>query len=647
MDEPAGSRLCCFALASDRHVKCGEEELVRQVHTLFVRSAQQVVVYELQVQEEVEGVRQEVREVEGESKARRNAHMNMHMWMEWKTHYLSHGACARDDVQTRRNWTVRAHAQTMWKSVEMVVLSLVYASCSVTTQSWTIVNMLSLVSASCIVTTHSWPILNFPLLVPISSWSQFQLVTCSQFQLIVRLYELIVTFSCSHFVHTFAPRKHVIWGVVLTDGINYIRRKNISLVQYQSNALCPIETILGEEPASSLLCGFAFAFDWFTKYFTSRCNAWSSSWSSGSSVSFLFKFITNLFDSWETLTKEWVLSLFNKFWSQLHIYHANNWLQLQIRAQIFGVPLDPSFRLWCWFFFGKVYSRQATARNCESSAHLSSWNTVHSPQHSEILHPYRICSICLVVRAFQFVLHIAAMEALDWPGHHNPKVLLSWSHSARVRNLIAPSQHVSPFFHEGFRTLHTFLRLLRKTEWICRNNYAKNSLNRFQIGCIVYRQFTTSFASTSGLVARKIGQSLSANSPNIFSARLSHTPCGLSSFKECHFFSEPGPINDHCPYPNLFAYRETSLAFARHSFSLSFDPQEKSLNIDINMILPIKFSSVSSNLTSKRLTSSLSCNVLNPGKYFTGIPLARRRFCPSFCIPEMIWTIPVCLHMHH
>ena len=31
---------------------CGEEELVRQVHTLFVRSEQQVVVYELQVQEE-------------------------------------------------------------------------------------------------------------------------------------------------------------------------------------------------------------------------------------------------------------------------------------------------------------------------------------------------------------------------------------------------------------------------------------------------------------------------------------------------------------------------------------------------------------------------------------------------------------------
>ena len=58
---------------------CAEVGLVRQVHTLFGRNAQ--VVYELQVQEEMEGVRQEVREVERESKAKRNAHMNMNMWM--------------------------------------------------------------------------------------------------------------------------------------------------------------------------------------------------------------------------------------------------------------------------------------------------------------------------------------------------------------------------------------------------------------------------------------------------------------------------------------------------------------------------------------------------------------------------------------
>ena len=74
-------------------------------------------------------------------------------------------------------------------------------------------------------------------------------------------------------------------------------------------------------------------------------------------------------------------------------------------------------------------------------------------------------------------------------------------------------------------------------------------------------------------------------------------------------------MNDHCPFPNLFAYRETSLAFARHSFSLSFDPQEMSLNIDKNMILPVKFS-------------------------------ARRRFCQISCISKKISTIPIIVPMH-
>ena len=94
----------------------------------------------------------------------------------------------------------------------MVMLSLVFASCG-TTQSW----MLSLVSASCIVTTHSCPILNFTLLVPISTCNLFPIPT------VVRLYDLIVTFSCSHFVHTFAPRKHVISGVVFTLPVGYSR----------------------------------------------------------------------------------------------------------------------------------------------------------------------------------------------------------------------------------------------------------------------------------------------------------------------------------------------------------------------------------------------------------------------------------------
>ena len=60
---------------------CGEVELVRQVHTLVVRSAQVKVVFELQVRVEVEGVRQEEREVEGESKVEESHLLHEHMEM--------------------------------------------------------------------------------------------------------------------------------------------------------------------------------------------------------------------------------------------------------------------------------------------------------------------------------------------------------------------------------------------------------------------------------------------------------------------------------------------------------------------------------------------------------------------------------------
>ena len=34
--------------------------------------------------------------------------------------------------------------------------------------------------------------------------------SCPNSHLVVRLYKFIITFPCSHFVHTFAPREHVI-----------------------------------------------------------------------------------------------------------------------------------------------------------------------------------------------------------------------------------------------------------------------------------------------------------------------------------------------------------------------------------------------------------------------------------------------------
>ena len=67
-------------------ITCGEVELVRQVHTLFVWSAQvKVVVFELQVREEVDGVRQEVREVKGESKVEESRSLHERIGMRWMT----------------------------------------------------------------------------------------------------------------------------------------------------------------------------------------------------------------------------------------------------------------------------------------------------------------------------------------------------------------------------------------------------------------------------------------------------------------------------------------------------------------------------------------------------------------------------------
>ena len=81
-------------------------------------------------------------------------------------------------------------------------------------------------------------------------------------------------------------------------------------------------------------------------------------------------------------------------------------------------------------------------------------------------------------------------------------------------------------------------------------------------------------------------------------------------------------MNDHRPVPNFLAYKDTTLACARHSFSLSFVPQEMSLNIDMKRILPEKMSGVSPHLLSKSLTLPQSCNVSNPGKMFTRIQSA-------------------------
>ena len=80
-------------------ITCGEEELVRQVHTLFVRSAQ--VVCELQVQEQREGVRQEVMEIgRGEQSDEKRSHEHVD---GMKDSLLEpRCVCARCDVLTQK-----------------------------------------------------------------------------------------------------------------------------------------------------------------------------------------------------------------------------------------------------------------------------------------------------------------------------------------------------------------------------------------------------------------------------------------------------------------------------------------------------------------------------------------------------------------
>ena len=86
--------------------------------------------------------------------------------------------------------------------------------------------------------------------------------------------------------------------------------------------------------------------------------------------------------------------------------------------------------------------------------------------------------------------------------------------------------------------------------------------------------------------------------------------------EEYHFFSEPGPINDHCLTTNFLVSTLTTPAFVKHSSLLPFLSQEISLNIDINKILPVKVSGVCPKSLSRSLILPQSCNVVNPGKMF-------------------------------
>ena len=120
----------------------------------------------------------------------------------------------------------------------------------------------------------------------------------------------------------------------------------------------------------------------------------------------------------------------------------------------------------------------------------------------------------------------------------------------------------------------------------------------------------------NGVVARKVGHPLSANSNSIFVRDVIPSSLRTIFSAEVPLLFRTWTNNDHCPTPNFFASMETTLSCASHSSSLSFLSQEMSLNIDINKILPVKVSGVCPKSLSRSLILPRSCNVVNPGKMF-------------------------------
>ena len=68
-----------------------------------------------------------------------------------------------------------------------------------------------------------------------------------------------------------------------------------------------------------------------------------------------------------------------------------------------------------------------------------------------------------------------------------------------------------------------------------------------------------------------------------------------------------------------------------------------SLNIDKKMIRPLNSAGCLLIFDRNSWTLLQSCNVVNPGKYSTRIPLVHHQLCPKFCVVVNFWTTSTCL----
>ena len=265
-----------------------------------------------------------------------------------------------------------------------------------------------------------------------------------------------------------------------------------------------------------------------------------------------------------------------QFYFSVHIHFADSWLWLLTRGQ-FCVPSNPIFRVR-WFFI----SWQSVLTTCHWFCKLWELFNVlvmkYCPTSTVVRNPASVpilitlfCCESLSTRSWYFCNRSScAGTSVEGVGV--------------VINKLAGSNNGSEcLVSTGLFVLawqacihHTNLKLLRRycadqQKSLCEKklqSYPHQHKNVFLL---------LSGPRDSGLLTRKTGCPLSPNLIIINSATMSHSSCGLWSWVEYHFFSDPGPRNDHLPGENLFANTHTSVASAIHSCSLSLDSHEMSL----------------------------------------------------------------------
>ena len=273
--------------------------------------------------------------------------------------------------------------------------------------------------------------------------------------------------------------------------------------------------------------------------------------------------------------------------AQRHNSDLNSMLPVQVTGcnfqyrPNFGVSLDPVFRLLYCFFSWKSVFTTGHCMNCEKfpvsvvMKYCPFSTTLRNPASIQNLPSISCCD------SFSIRSSYCWNRNFWYAGHHSPKKLLSWSHWAR---LIVPSEQVVPV-------------LSWKYSYSSHISDTKNSLNRFQIGCIVNRQFTMSctFELISGQWSRSTENWTSAFDEFHQHLFRNIVPDSLwtALFDRVALFLRTRTNEWPLSFTQFSCIQRYESSVCQTFLFIASCPQEMSLNIDMNRILSVKFSGVS------------------------------------------------------